>query len=30
MIDAQSTVVAPTATKMYGQEGDDPPLRLLP
>ena len=30
MIDAQSIVVASTATRWYGHEGDDSPLRLLP
>ena len=30
MIDAQSIVVASTATKWYGHEGDDPALRVLP
>ncbi len=30
MIDAQSIVVASTATKWYGHEGLDPALRLLP
>ena len=30
MIDAQSIVVASTATRWYGHEGDDPALRVLP
>ena len=30
MIDAQSIVVASTATRWYGHEGSDPALRLLP